>query len=80
MGEAKDRNFTKLIEINGGELDHNHDLEMIRQTLQHVASKLQHVAQKACSRLDFLLWGTNDTLDRSAKRDKMLNFGFVLFC
>lgn len=53
MGEAKDRNFTKLIEINGGELDHNHDLEMIRQTLQHVASKLQHVAQKACSRLQF---------------------------
>ncbi|XP_029333522.1 A-kinase anchor protein 9 isoform X6 [Mus caroli] len=53
MGEAKDRNFTKLIEINGGELDHNHDLEMMRQTLQHVASKLQHVAQKACSRLQF---------------------------
>ncbi|XP_029390961.1 A-kinase anchor protein 9 isoform X2 [Mus pahari] len=53
MGEAKDRNFTKLIEINGGELDHTHDLEMIRQTLQHVASKLQHVAQKACSRLQF---------------------------
>uniref|UniRef100_A0A8C6MRQ1 A kinase anchor protein 9 n=1 Tax=Mus spicilegus TaxID=10103 RepID=A0A8C6MRQ1_MUSSI len=53
MGEAKDRNFTKLIEMNGGELDHNHDLEMIRQTLQHVASKLQHVAQKACSRLQF---------------------------
>lgn len=52
MGETKDTNFTKLIEING-ELDHNHDLEVIRQTLQHVASKLQHVAQKACSRLQF---------------------------
>ncbi|XP_076769192.1 A-kinase anchor protein 9 isoform X3 [Arvicanthis niloticus] len=53
MGETKDTNFTKLIEINGGELDHNHDLEMVRQTLQHVASNLQHVAQKACSRLQF---------------------------
>ncbi|XP_017447935.1 A-kinase anchor protein 9 isoform X3 [Rattus norvegicus] len=52
MGETKDTNFTKLIEING-ELDHNHDLEVIRQTLQHVASKLQHVAQKACNRLQF---------------------------
>ncbi|XP_028634116.1 A-kinase anchor protein 9 [Grammomys surdaster] len=53
MGETKDTNFTKLTEINGGELDQNHDLEMVRQTLQHVASKLQHVAQKACSRLQF---------------------------
>lgn len=52
MGETKDTNFTKLIEING-ELDHSHDLEVIRQTLQHVASKLQHVAQKACNRLQF---------------------------
>ncbi|XP_052029129.1 A-kinase anchor protein 9 isoform X2 [Apodemus sylvaticus] len=53
MAETKDVNFTKLIEINGGELDHSQDLEMVRQTLQHVASKLQHVAQKACRRLQF---------------------------
>lgn len=52
-GETKEASYPKLIEINGGGNGFNHELEMIRQKLQCVASKLQHVAQKASNRLDF---------------------------
>ncbi|XP_039734058.1 A-kinase anchor protein 9 isoform X3 [Pteropus medius] len=52
-GETKESSYPKLIEMNGGGTGHNHELEMIRQNLQHVASKLQHLAQKASSRLPF---------------------------
>ncbi|XP_060230035.1 A-kinase anchor protein 9 isoform X3 [Meriones unguiculatus] len=52
MGETKDTNYSQMIEMNGRETGH-HDLEIITQTLQHVASKLQHVAQKAGNRLQF---------------------------
>ncbi|XP_055468801.1 A-kinase anchor protein 9 isoform X6 [Psammomys obesus] len=52
IGETKDTNYSQMIEMNGRETGH-HDLEIITQTLQHVASKLQHVAQKAGNRLQF---------------------------
>ncbi|XP_075862559.1 A-kinase anchor protein 9 isoform X4 [Microcebus murinus] len=52
-GETKESNYPKLIEMNGGGTGCNHELEMIRQKLQHVASKLQHLAQKASNRLQF---------------------------
>ncbi|XP_073094960.1 A-kinase anchor protein 9 isoform X10 [Manis javanica] len=52
-GETKEASYPKLIEINGGGNGFNHELEMIRQKLQCVASKLQHVAQKASNRLQF---------------------------
>ncbi|XP_045420621.1 A-kinase anchor protein 9 isoform X5 [Lemur catta] len=51
IGETKESNYPKLIEMNGGGTGYNHELEMIRQKLQHVASKLQHLAQKASNRL-----------------------------
>uniref|UniRef100_A0A480M2W6 A-kinase anchor protein 9 isoform 2 n=1 Tax=Sus scrofa TaxID=9823 RepID=A0A480M2W6_PIG len=50
-GETKESSYPKMIEINRG--DCNHELEMIRQKLQCVASKLQHLAQKASNRLQF---------------------------
>ncbi|XP_008046810.1 A-kinase anchor protein 9 isoform X2 [Carlito syrichta] len=52
-GETKESNYPKLIEMNGGGTGCHHKLEIIRQTLQHVASKLQHLAQKASNRLQF---------------------------
>ncbi|XP_048195948.1 A-kinase anchor protein 9 isoform X2 [Perognathus longimembris pacificus] len=52
-GETKESSYPKLIEMNGGESGYNHELEMIRQNLQHVDSKLQHLAQKASNRLQF---------------------------
>ncbi|XP_054415465.1 A-kinase anchor protein 9 isoform X3 [Pongo abelii] len=52
-GETKESNYTKLIEMNGGGTGYNHELEMIRQKLQCVASKLQVLAQKASERLQF---------------------------
>lgn len=55
-GETKESSYPKLIEMNGGGTGHNHELEMIRKNLQHVASKLQHLAQKASSRWDFSAW------------------------
>ncbi|KAM5203528.1 A-kinase anchor protein 9 isoform 5-T5 [Hipposideros larvatus] len=52
-GETKESSYPKEIEMNGGGTGYNHELEMIRQKLQHVASKLQHLAQKASKRLQF---------------------------
>ncbi|KAM4873646.1 A-kinase anchor protein 9 isoform 1-T1 [Thomomys bottae] len=52
-GETKESSYPKLIEMNGRENDYNHELEMIRQNLQHVDSKLQHLSQKASHRLQF---------------------------
>ncbi|XP_042540518.1 A-kinase anchor protein 9 isoform X2 [Dipodomys spectabilis] len=52
-GETKESSYPKLIEMNGGESGYNHELEMIRQNLQHVDLKLQHLAQKASNRLQF---------------------------
>ncbi|XP_024622783.1 A-kinase anchor protein 9 isoform X10 [Neophocaena asiaeorientalis asiaeorientalis] len=53
IGETKESSYPKMIEMNGGGAGYNHELEMIRQKLQHVASKLQHLAQKASNRLQF---------------------------
>ncbi|XP_014403046.1 PREDICTED: A-kinase anchor protein 9 [Myotis brandtii] len=52
-GETKESSYPQLIAMNGGETRYNHELEMIKQKLQHMASKLQHLAQKASSRLQF---------------------------
>ncbi|XP_045434401.1 A-kinase anchor protein 9 isoform X4 [Pipistrellus kuhlii] len=52
-GETKESNYPKLIAMNGGDTGYNHELEMIKQKLQHTASKLQHLAQKASNRLQF---------------------------
>lgn len=49
-GETKESNY---LEMNGGETGYNHEIEMLRQKLQLVASKLHHLAQKASNRLDF---------------------------
>ncbi|XP_032498422.1 A-kinase anchor protein 9 isoform X10 [Phocoena sinus] len=53
IGETKESSYPKMIEMNGGGAGYNHELETIRQKLQHVASKLQHLAQKASNRLQF---------------------------
>ncbi|KAB0375769.1 hypothetical protein FD755_012412, partial [Muntiacus reevesi] len=53
MGETKESSYPKVIEMNGGRTGYNHELEIIRQKLQRVASKLQHLAQKASNRLQF---------------------------
>ena len=53
MGETKESSYPKMIEMNGGGPGYNHELEIIRQKLQCVASKLQHLAQKASDRLEF---------------------------
>ncbi|XP_024432930.2 A-kinase anchor protein 9 isoform X3 [Desmodus rotundus] len=52
-GETKEPSYPKLIEMNGGGTGYSHELEMIKQKLQHMASKLQRLAQKASSRLQF---------------------------
>ncbi|KAK2495245.1 hypothetical protein MC885_005393 [Smutsia gigantea] len=52
-GETKETSYPKLVEMNGGGNGFNHELEMIRQKLQCVTSKLQHIAQKASNRLQF---------------------------
>ncbi|XP_064146038.1 A-kinase anchor protein 9 isoform X3 [Loxodonta africana] len=52
-GETKESSYPKLIEMNGGGIGCNHELEMIRQKLQRMASKLQHLVQKASNRLQF---------------------------
>ncbi|XP_054420494.1 A-kinase anchor protein 9 isoform X2 [Pteronotus mesoamericanus] len=52
-GETKESSYPKLIEMNGRGTSYNHELEIIKQKLQHVASKLQHLAQKASNRLQF---------------------------
>uniref|UniRef100_A0A8C6A4U6 A-kinase anchoring protein 9 n=1 Tax=Marmota marmota marmota TaxID=9994 RepID=A0A8C6A4U6_MARMA len=49
-GETKESNY---LEMNGGETGYNHEIEMLRQKLQLVASKLHHLAQKASNRLQF---------------------------
>ncbi|XP_068406791.1 A-kinase anchor protein 9 isoform X4 [Eschrichtius robustus] len=51
--ETKESSYPKMIEMSGGGTGYNHELEMIRQKLQRVASKLQHLAQKASNRLQF---------------------------
>ncbi|XP_053511069.1 A-kinase anchor protein 9 isoform X2 [Artibeus jamaicensis] len=53
IGETKESSYPKLIEMNGGGTSYNHELEIIEQKLQHVASKLQRLAQKASNRLQF---------------------------
>ncbi|KAB0341612.1 hypothetical protein FD754_018538, partial [Muntiacus muntjak] len=53
MGETKESSYPKVIEMNGGGTGYNHELEIIRQKLQCVASKLQPLAQKASNRLQF---------------------------
>ncbi|XP_032731359.1 A-kinase anchor protein 9 isoform X5 [Lontra canadensis] len=52
-GETKESSYSKPIEMNEGGTGYNHELEILRQKLQLVASKLQHLAQKASSRLQF---------------------------
>ncbi|XP_036921974.1 A-kinase anchor protein 9 isoform X2 [Sturnira hondurensis] len=52
-GETKESSYPKLIEMNGGGTGYNHELEIIKQKLQHMASKLQRLAQKASNRLQF---------------------------
>ncbi|XP_045144690.1 A-kinase anchor protein 9 [Echinops telfairi] len=52
-GETKQSGYPNLIEMNGGGIGCNYELEMIRQKLQCMVSKLQHLAQKASSRLQF---------------------------
>ncbi|KAM7119906.1 A-kinase anchor protein 9 isoform 1-T1 [Molossus nigricans] len=52
-GETKESSYPKLTETNGGGTGYDHELEMIKQKLQHIASKLQHLAQKASNRLQF---------------------------
>ncbi|XP_035866516.1 A-kinase anchor protein 9 isoform X3 [Phyllostomus discolor] len=52
-GETKESSYPKLIEMNGGGTGYNHELEMIKQKLQHMASKLRRLAQKASNRLQF---------------------------
>ncbi|XP_051030567.1 A-kinase anchor protein 9 [Phodopus roborovskii] len=70
-GESKDTSYAKLMELNRENDDANNDLEIIIQKLQHVATKLQqHIAQKACDRLEFevsdkdaLIW-VQERIDR----------------
>ncbi|XP_047551994.1 A-kinase anchor protein 9 isoform X6 [Lutra lutra] len=52
-GETKESSYSKLVEMNEGGAGYNHELEILRQKLQLVASKLQHLAQKASNRLQF---------------------------
>ncbi|XP_059252862.1 A-kinase anchor protein 9 isoform X3 [Mustela nigripes] len=52
-GETKESSYSKLVEMNEGGAGYNHELEILRQKLQLVASKLQHLAQKASNRLPF---------------------------
>ncbi|KAF6301450.1 A-kinase anchoring protein 9 [Rhinolophus ferrumequinum] len=52
-GETKEASYPKGIEMNGGRTGYNHELEMIQQRFQRMASKLQHLARKASNRLQF---------------------------
>ncbi|XP_012576374.1 PREDICTED: A-kinase anchor protein 9 [Condylura cristata] len=52
-GETKGSGYPKLIEMNGGRTGYTHEVERIRQKLQHVTVKIQHLAQKAANRLQF---------------------------
>ncbi|XP_075414545.1 A-kinase anchor protein 9 isoform X2 [Tenrec ecaudatus] len=52
-GETKQSSYPNLIEMNGGGIGYNYELETIRQKLQCMVSKLQHLAQKASNRLQF---------------------------
>ncbi|XP_036036649.1 A-kinase anchor protein 9 isoform X3 [Onychomys torridus] len=69
--EAKGTGPTALIGITGGQVVGSNDVELIRQKLQHVATKLQqHGAQKACGGLEFevsdedtLIW-VRERIDR----------------
>ncbi|XP_057614340.1 A-kinase anchor protein 9 isoform X5 [Chionomys nivalis] len=54
MEETKTTSYAKVIETNGGAIVSYNDVHVIRQKLQHLATKLQlHVAQKACNRQEF---------------------------
>ncbi|XP_006891556.1 PREDICTED: A-kinase anchor protein 9 [Elephantulus edwardii] len=52
-GETTESPYPKLIEMDGGGLGCNRELEMIQQKLQCTSSKLQRLAQKAANRLQF---------------------------
>ncbi|XP_055974609.1 A-kinase anchor protein 9 isoform X3 [Sorex fumeus] len=52
-GQTNESSYPKLIEMNGGSSDFNHELEIIRQNLQRVAVILQQLSQKASKRLQF---------------------------
>ncbi|XP_036615019.1 A-kinase anchor protein 9 [Trichosurus vulpecula] len=52
--EKKESSYPPLIEMNGdGATEDVHELETIRQKLQRISSKLQQLAHKASSRLQF---------------------------
>ncbi|XP_041524024.1 A-kinase anchor protein 9-like isoform X3 [Microtus oregoni] len=54
MEETKNTSYAKVIETNGGAIVSYNDVHVIRQKLQHLATKLQlHIAQKACNRQEF---------------------------
>ncbi|XP_049995675.1 A-kinase anchor protein 9 isoform X3 [Alexandromys fortis] len=54
MEETKNTSYAKVIETNGGAVVSYNDVHVIRQKLQHLATKLQlHIAQKACNRQEF---------------------------
>ncbi|CAO2617454.1 A-kinase anchor protein 9 [Lemmus lemmus] len=54
MEETKNTSYAKVIETNGGAIVSYSDVDVIRQKLQHLATKLQlHIAQKACNRQEF---------------------------
>ncbi|XP_038171393.1 A-kinase anchor protein 9 isoform X3 [Arvicola amphibius] len=54
MEETKNTSYAKVIETNGGAIVSYNDVDVIRQKLQHLATKLQlHIAQKACNRQEF---------------------------
>ncbi|XP_010601787.1 A-kinase anchor protein 9 [Fukomys damarensis] len=52
-GDTKESNYLKLTVMNGGETGYKHELEVVRQKLERVASSLQHLSQKASNRLQF---------------------------
>ncbi|KAM6202302.1 A-kinase anchor protein 9 [Rhynchocyon petersi] len=52
-GETKDSSYPKLIDMDGGGIGCNRELEMIQEKLHCAASKLQLLAQKAADRLQF---------------------------
>ncbi|KAK7834814.1 hypothetical protein U0070_022785 [Myodes glareolus] len=54
MEETKNTSYAKVIEMNGGAIVSYNDVDVIRQKLQQLATKLQlHIAQKACNRQEF---------------------------
>ncbi|XP_023562307.1 A-kinase anchor protein 9 isoform X5 [Octodon degus] len=52
-GDTKELNYPKLTVMNGGETGYSHELDVVRQKLERVASSLQHLSQKASNRLQF---------------------------